>query len=405
MSNGFTEVTHESWFTRLKNAIGGVLFGIVLGLGSFAQIFWNEGRAVKRAQDLSEGKSKVKTVAVDSIDTANEGKLVHVQGKATTSETLTDSRFGISLKAIRLKRVVEMYQWKETKKSKSKKKLGGGRKTTTTYSYKKIWSASLIRSNNFHSRGRDKYSNPTSMHFQAQSKSAGLVTLGAFRLSSNLVSSISNWETVEPNQSAARDNVRIAGSEYYVGRGGPSSPIIGDCKIRIRAVKPTTVSVVAAQATKTLSAYTTSGGRSLSLLQVGTHTAAAMFKAAEDANVMLTWILRVVGFFMMFFGILLVFKPLEVFADVIPFVGNILGFGLAVFAFAIAAPMTLVTIAIGWIVYRPLMGILLLAAAIGIFVGIKKMVSGKQPTSGSAAAPPPVPPQDAPKPPPVPTGA
>ena len=95
-----------------------------------------------------------------------------------------------------------------------------------------------------------------------------------------------------------------------------------------------------------------------------------MFKAAQDANRMLTWILRIVGFVVMATGVFLVFRPLTVVASVIPFLGDLLGVGVALFAGVIAFGFSLITIAIGWVFYRPLIGIPLLLVGIGGLVGL-----------------------------------
>ena len=59
MSDSFTETTTISWFTRLKNALVGILIGIVLVIGSIVGIFWNEHRAVQTARSLAEGRGLV----------------------------------------------------------------------------------------------------------------------------------------------------------------------------------------------------------------------------------------------------------------------------------------------------------------------------------------------------------
>ena len=59
---------------------------------------------------------------------------------ATTSEILVDPSFGVAQQAIHLERRVSMYQWRESRESKTEKKLGGGTETITTYSYSKGWS-------------------------------------------------------------------------------------------------------------------------------------------------------------------------------------------------------------------------------------------------------------------------
>ena len=60
MSNdSFTEVTHQSWGSRLGGAFKGIVFGIILFIVSFPLLFWNEGRAVKRHKTLEEGGGAV----------------------------------------------------------------------------------------------------------------------------------------------------------------------------------------------------------------------------------------------------------------------------------------------------------------------------------------------------------
>src|SRR5216684_5777850 len=105
MPDSFTEVTGESWFGRLFDSIKSVLFGLLLFFVSFIVLFWNEGRAVHTARSLEEGAAVVVSAAADAVNPSNDGKLVHVSGEATTTETLSDADFGVSAPAIRLERV------------------------------------------------------------------------------------------------------------------------------------------------------------------------------------------------------------------------------------------------------------------------------------------------------------
>jgi uncharacterized membrane protein YdjX (TVP38/TMEM64 family) len=89
-----------------------------------------------------------------------------------------------------------------------------------------------------------------------------------------------------------------------------------------------------------------------------------MFKQQEAANVMLTWILRLVGYLLMAFGIFLVAQPFATFADVLPFLGDFVTAAIAVFAALAALPFALITIALGWVFYRPLVGIPMLAVGL-----------------------------------------
>ena len=103
----------------------------------------------------------------------------------------------------------------------------------------------------------------------------------------------------------------------------------------------------------------------LLLVEEGTHTGAEMFQTAQSANTVMTWILRLVGFIVMFIGLGLIFRPFSVAGDVVPFIGNLLGVGIGFFAFVTSFVLTIITIAIAWIAVRPILGISLLVLAAG----------------------------------------
>ena len=140
----YREVSNQSLGGRLVASVGGALFGGLLFLASFAVLWWNEGRAVQTEQSLTEGANNVVSVNAGKVDSANEGKLVHITAKATTDDTPTDPDFGVQApKDLRLGRKVEMYQYKEEAHKETRKKLGGGEETVTTYTYDPVWSEDL----------------------------------------------------------------------------------------------------------------------------------------------------------------------------------------------------------------------------------------------------------------------
>src|SRR5689334_14189112 len=112
MADVFREVSSEGLFGRLGSSIKGVLFGGVLTLICVGVLFWNEGRAVNESKRIEEGQAACIPVDSGKVDPANEKKEVHISGDATTSDKVADDTFGVSTSAIRLKRFVEMYQWK-----------------------------------------------------------------------------------------------------------------------------------------------------------------------------------------------------------------------------------------------------------------------------------------------------
>jgi hypothetical protein len=381
--DSFTEVIHESWFSRIGGAIKGILVGLVLFVIAFPLLFWNEGRAVKRYKTLKEGGGAVVSVVAGNVDPANSGKLVHVTGKADTDAVLTDPVFGVSANALKLKRIVEMYQWNETSKSESKKKLGGGKETVKTYTYSKTWSEKPIRSENF--KNPTEHQNPGAMPYESTRKVAGEVRLGAFTLSSSLVGKINNFESFPMGSDTTlpqslKDNVKLHDAGFYIG-DDPASPQVGDTRVTFKVAKPAEVSVIAKQVGNTFEPYGTKAGGSIELLQVGVRTADAMIRKAQESNTMLTWILRLVGFILMLVGLNMIFKPLSVFTDVLPILGSIVGAGTGIISLLLAAILSLITIAIAWIVYRPLLGIVLIVIAAGLTVAIKGKLNSAKSTS------------------------
>lgn len=382
----FTEVTSESWFSRLGGAFTGVLIGLVIVLISFPLLFWNEGRAVKTYKTLKEGGGAVITVLANAVDPGNEGKLVHLIGKADTEATLTDPVFKISANALRFKRNVEMYQWKEHKRSEERKKFGGGTETVTEYTYSKEWSSSLTKSANF--KNESGHYNPDSMPYSALEKTADNVTLEAFVLSPSLVSKISNFKAIEitsetPLPVALQDTAQVHDSGFYIGEN-PASPQVGDMRVTFQVVKPSEVSVIAKQTGKTFEPYLTTVGGTIELLQVGTHSAVAMIEQAQADNTVLTWLIRLGGIILMIVGFVMMLKPLSVLADVLPIAGTIVGAGTGIIAFLLGTVLSVITIAIAWIFYRPLLGVLLLVVAVGLLVLIKKKLIASKPVATQA---------------------
>ncbi len=370
MSDSITEVSEKSWGARLMESIKGVLVGLALFIAAFPVLFMNEGCAVKTARDLGSLAKEVVSVNAAAVDQANNGKPVHASGDAKTDELLADPILNYSANALHLDRSVEMFQWIEDQKEKKEKQVGGSEKTTTTYEYRTDWSASAIDSSKF--KQPDGHRNPGSLPYEAMSVSAKNVTLGAYRLIPGQISQISGKEKV--NFTAAeiaklppelRTKAKPSGEWLFLGANA-QQPQVGDSRMRLEVVKsPQAISVIAVQNGDTFQAYRGKEGTQQLLVSMGTIDAVGMVQSAQDANVTRTWIVRFVGLFLMYFGLMMVFKPLVTVADVVPLLGGLLKIGLGLFSGIIAFALSLVTIAIAWIFYRPVLAIILLALAAG----------------------------------------
>ena len=368
----YTEVSVESWGSRIGGSLFGIIFGIILLLASVVLLWWNEGRAVKTAKSLKEGSGAVVAITADKINASNEGKLVHLSGLATTDETLSDPVFNVSGKAITLRRSVQMYQWKENSQEKKEKKLGGKEVTTTTYTYSKKWDSKLINSAGF--KKQRGHENPAAMRYENQTFTASKVSLGAFTVPLNLARNISGAQQIPAVDSHIPANLsrkaQVYSSKIYVGIN-PAKPKVGDVMVFHEMVKPQTVSIIAKQVGASFEPYRTSAGNDISMLRMGTHGPESMFEAAVSDNALLTWVLRVIGFVIMFIGFKLILGPLVVLADVVPIIGAFVGAGTSIVSFLLSAPLALIIIAIAWVFYRPVLGVILLAVAAASIVAIK----------------------------------
>src|SRR5262249_23937663 len=141
--------TSESWLSRLMEAVKSVVIGLLLFVGSFPLLWWNDGGAGQTYKSLQQGGAADVSLENDEVDGGEDSKRVNVVGKAITGTTLRDREFGIAVNALQLRRRAEMYQWVESVKTEKKKKVGGGEETTKTYTYTKEWKGEAIDSSRF----------------------------------------------------------------------------------------------------------------------------------------------------------------------------------------------------------------------------------------------------------------
>jgi transmembrane protein TMEM43 len=376
--DSFTETTTKSWGSRIGESIKGVLFGLVLVVGSCIFLFWNEGRAVQTERSLTEGASLVQSADPSRVDPANDGKLVHLSGDLKPGAPLTDPDFTVSGTALRLARTVEMYQWKEESKSETRKNVGGSEETVTTYEYVRTWSDSRIDSSRF--KRPEGHVNPQ-MRYSGASYSSRDATLGAFRPGTNVIDLLPTTETVPLDPSLAntlagriKGPVHVADGRIYLGET-PSAPRIGDQRIGYKLAPAGPTSIIGRQAGTGFAQYQTKAGDALLMVRPGTLSAADMFAAAQRENRIMTWILRFVGVLLMFIGFMLILNPLVVVADVVPFIGSILSAGAGIVSLVLTAIIAPIVIAVAWFWYRPLVSVAVLAIGFALAYGFKRWAS------------------------------
>ena len=374
----YAKVTRVSWGQRLMQSIAGVVGGIFLVLASIGGLWWNEGRAVNAAKGLKEGSAAVTSISADQVGLANNGQLVHVSGQAAAQDVLRDPVLGVAETAIALVREVEMYQWREDSRTETRTTVGGSEERVTTYSYRPEWSSRHIDSSRFNQAAAHR--NPAGFPIESETRRADKVALGAFRLNPALIAQIRQSEPFElgaehaaslPERFRERASTDQSG---WLHVGDPLAPEIGDMRIRLKVVRDQPVSLLARQVDNTFEAHTTSHGTSIERLMPGILSVDAMFEQMVRENTIMTWALRIGGVLMVVIGFGLILKPIRVTFDILPILGSIAGAGTGVISLVLGLVLSLTTIALAWLFYRPLLSILLIAVCVGIVYLARKRV-------------------------------
>lgn len=195
--------------------------------------------------------------------------------------------------------------------------------------------------------------------------------------------------------------VHQASNVLYFGRV-PGSPEVGDVRVTFEKVVPAKVTVMAVVDGDSFKAYKAKNGKKFDTLVMGKKSGDEIVDTAKSANNTWLWILRIVGIFMVISGLKGIFAFVSTILKVVPFVANIVGWGIGVVCTVIGVAWSLIIIAIAWLFYRPVLAISLLAIAgflvwVFAFKGkdkLKDLASKHMQKGGAQPAPQPAPQQN-----------
>jgi hypothetical protein len=367
--DGSTETVTEGWGSRLGGSLVATLIGLILVPAAVVLLYWNEGRAVDAIRALSRGAASVVEVTADAVDPTTGGKLVHVSGMLRPTTPAKDPVFGVTGDGlVRLSRIVEMYQWEEESATKSQQNVGGSKTTETTYTYKRDWSAQPVDSGHFKVPGG--HQNPP-MPVRSTAFDGAGVKIGAWQVDPSVLNKLSTF-TPLPARAAPPAGYQASGDGFYRGQD-PGQPAVGDVRVNFAGVPAQTVSVAAGQTSGVLTLFRDPNGYTIALAEPGVVSAATLFHDERKSESALTWILRAVGFVLMVIGFVCVTRPLTMLFAVLPFLESLVGAGAFLVALTLAIPITLLTIAVAWVVHRPLIGGLLLVGAVGAWFLLRQL--------------------------------
>ena len=348
MPDQFKEVKTIGYRSRIGPAIKGVLLGLILFFGSFALIFWNEGRDV-----ISNLAAKAIPIVSDGIstDASLQGSLVSVRGTVSASKRIGDGLYLLPGDYIKVDRIVEIYAWVQHQSTKTKKNIAGSETQETNYDYQKEWITNLPDSGQF--KIREGHENPDRQLARAE-KTVVPATIGAYQFDPRMaLFPVVDELVLTESMISLKNSARLVGGKYvYTGKGTFSNPEIGDTRVVYR--------VIPSNETMTLFGKLNGDDIGLYTNQTKDVTLFRLFYETPDEAVQImhseyttsTWLLRLAGFLLMWIGLLFVFKPISVVMDILPILGSTSQFGLGIISLIIAAIFSLVTIVLSNIVHN-----------------------------------------------------
>uniref|UniRef100_A0A8C5CK24 Transmembrane protein 43 n=1 Tax=Gadus morhua TaxID=8049 RepID=A0A8C5CK24_GADMO len=355
--------SNPGFLERLGETAGGTVLGVGLFFASFYVLFTNEGRALKTASSLDEGLSLVVSLnPFSNVDYQNNDNLVHLSAKLRTLQPLHDPNYRVVVQAVQLKRQVEMYQWVESHDSRDYQE-NGETKTETTYNYNTEWKSELINSRHF-----DKeigHENPSAMAVESVTVVAPEVRVGPFLLSKGLVEQINNFQTLRLKDFPPFEpgSFLTIYEDYFYHTPYPRRPEVGDVRVSFSYAGLSGEGFYPAPA-ETVSWSYLRGVYVDLFANHGLNISSEVFEKEHQSNAMRTWGLRFAGWALMFLGISLTTRILYTLVDWLPVVRELVSLGLKLFAFCISCSLSLLVIASGWLFYRPLVALGLVAVAL-----------------------------------------
>lgn len=341
-----------------KKSSGGSFFGgllcIVIGI---IMLFVNEGNNVKNIKTIEEARSVMINVVSDKVDSANEGKLVATNGELTVGdEYLIDSVFSVKVeKTAKLVRIVEMYQWIEDEEEDSDGYV--------TYNYEKKWLTTVEDSSNFKDSSK---SNPSRMPYEGAEFYSNNVSLGAFTINDTQKELLSTGATLSLDTTVTLPYGYTTQGQYITNSSNIASPNVGDVRISYVYNNDKEISVLAMQKGSGFAAYKSEAGKTLNEVRSGVLTGEEIINAVEQENEIFKWVMRLVGVLFVSFGFAALLSPIAFLAKFIPFFGKGIANIVSKMGFLIGLAVSLVVIAISWITFRPVIGLILLGIVLAI---------------------------------------
>lgn len=350
-------VFRRGWLTHV---IG--FFMVIIGSGL---LVWNERRTVMMTKALDEGHRSILVPETTSVVfDENNGKLILLSGELRIDESLKEPMYDLSIKAVKLKKRVQMYQWYETA---DKNEVSGAvhdgdhdSHHETSYSYAKDWFDKRVNSESF--------ANPMGHHnteywpHNSTVKTNDRVKIGGFLLGKELKAKFEEFTQFTSDERPSDPGIKMHAGLYFHANDVWESEV-GDIRVQFSYAgrDGEQVTVVGKQSGNEIKPYLTEDGSTeLLFLHYGLRGPNEIFHTEHAQNKMQTWIYRMAGWFISFLGLNCLSSLLDIVVDDYPYARGVLVLGVTSLPFSFSISLSLLFISIGWVLYRPLIGLVLL---------------------------------------------
>ncbi|MEW5821205.1 MAG: TMEM43 family protein [Cyanobacteriota bacterium] len=387
-------ISPEGYFSRVKNAFGGILFGFLLFIAAFIVLFWNEWRADIGA--IAETAVEIKADAAASSE--HENMLVSLTGPLTTEENISDDMFLKEGNFLGLKRKVEMYAWVEDADTQQNKNKNGTTTKKTTYRYSKKWVLNPAKTGSFNKP--EGHENPPEKTIPDTEVKSSQAKIGLYNIDLNktgvpgykkidLTNEVLKTEMLAPStpvppqtqtiqgnmltttipKPVNYNNPVLTGGYLFQGTGTLVNPNVGDMRISFESSTPgVTVTMIGKLNGDTIDEFKDEHNNKVFSLTIGSKEQAVEgMKAAHQAW---TWGLRVAGFFMMVIGLNMIFAPISAVLSFLPFIGNFSKSLIGTIILVVSIVLSLLTIGISLLIQNIVLLILLCVMIFLLVVGV-----------------------------------
>mmetsp|Transcript_50925 Transcript_50925/g.142504 ORF Transcript_50925/g.142504 Transcript_50925/m.142504 type:complete len:461 (-) Transcript_50925:284-1666(-) len=393
------EVSHQSGGSRLgESFVKAFCVAPLLILGMCFLVGWNEKRAVCDSRAIDAGRDNVNIVGCDDAS-ASVGELVmascNIQRRGLPTFSGGGDFASLSYTGTGLRTDASMYLCVESSSSQTTKdSVGGGTTTVTTYTYSLEWRSSWVDSSTFAKRQSDNFirscgaDNPPWPDALPQSGSKYAPTIEVGPFTTSLASSvpldtpITNWQP--PTAAWDKTGSAFTSSNWRVNDKG-----LGNVRVVFYGNDWSNpmATILGLNDNGRITRWTAPNswlcsGSGLLDLRMGAYSKDELFDALKGEAAALTWVLRIVGFIVMWVAFCMCCAPLGVIADCVPFIGPYIGDGVETLACCIACPPAcaccLGVAGVMWVAMRPLVGIPLLLFWVFVMCGFAYFLGQKR---------------------------